>query len=148
MDLTQIDPKKRALSLWDEFKAFAFKGNVIDLAVGVIVGGAFAKIVDSLVKNLIMPLVGVVLPGRHGYESWAITVRGKAIPYGRFLGDVIDFLLVAFVLYLFVVKVLPLISAYRRDQRPSLTKDQELLSEIRDLLRRRTPDGPEETPSG
>src|SRR6478609_2613464 len=59
-----LDPAKGAFSLFDEFKAFAFKGNVIDLAIGVIIGAAFGKIIDSLVKHIIMPLVGVLLPGR------------------------------------------------------------------------------------
>ena len=70
MDFKAINPAKQAWSLFDEFKAFAFKGNVIDLAVGVIIGGAFGNIVNSLVHNIIMPLVGVVMPGEHGYENW------------------------------------------------------------------------------
>src|SRR5438477_9762309 len=61
-----LDPAKTAFSLFDEFKAFALKGNVVDLAVGVIIGAAFGKIVDSLVKHVIMPLVGVILPGKQG----------------------------------------------------------------------------------
>jgi hypothetical protein len=65
-----LDPAKRAFTLFDEFKAFALKGNVIDLAVGVIIGAAFGKIVDSLVKHIIMPLVSVVLPGKQGYLDW------------------------------------------------------------------------------
>jgi large conductance mechanosensitive channel len=59
-----LEPTKTALSLFDEFKAFAFRGNVVDLAVGVIIGAAFGKIVDSLVKQIIMPLISIVLPGR------------------------------------------------------------------------------------
>jgi large conductance mechanosensitive channel len=61
--VTSLGSTKRAFSLFDEFKAFAFKGNVIDLAVGVIIGAAFGKIIDSLVKNIIMPLVAIVMPG-------------------------------------------------------------------------------------
>ena len=62
-----LDPARRAFSLLEEFKNFALKGNVIDLAVGVIIGAAFGKIVDSLVKHILMPLVGLLLPGEQGY---------------------------------------------------------------------------------
>jgi len=138
VDLKAINPAKRALSLLDEFKAFAFKGSVIDLAVGVIIGGAFGNIVSSLVHNIIMPLIGVVVPGNRGYEHWALVIRGKTIPFGRFLGDIVNFLIVALALYLFVVKFTQWIMAFRKEQAdaaPPLTKDQELLTEIRDLLK-------------
>src|SRR3954452_17636126 len=78
--LTEIQPTKKAFSLWDEFRRFAFKGNVIDLAVAVVIGAAFGKIIDSLVKDIIMPLVSVVLPGDQGYQSWTVTVEGVVIP--------------------------------------------------------------------
>src|SRR5580658_6551858 len=90
-----METTKKALTLVDEFKAFAFKGNVVDLAVGVIIGGAFGKIVSSLVTNIIMPLIGVVLPGEHGYLGWKALVNGKEIPYGLFIGEVVNFLIVA-----------------------------------------------------
>ena len=61
----------KALSFFEEFKNFAFKGNVVDLAVGVIIGGAFGKIVSSLVDNIIMPLVSVVMPGEASYSQWS-----------------------------------------------------------------------------
>ena len=67
-------PTKKAFSLFDEFKNFAFKGNVVDLAVGVIIGGAFGKIVSSMVDNLIMPLVSVVIPGDNSYKEWAFKI--------------------------------------------------------------------------
>src|ERR1700687_462803 len=89
-----LEPARRAFSIWDEFKNFAFKGNVIDLAVGVIIGTAFAKIIDSLVKNIIMPLVSLLLPGDQGYLGWKIAVGGKEVPYGLFLGEVVNFLIV------------------------------------------------------
>ncbi len=68
--LRSLDPAKRASSLFDEFKAFAFKRNVIDLAVGVIIGAAFGKIVDSLVKQIIMPLISVIIPSDQKYHDW------------------------------------------------------------------------------
>ena len=136
--LSSLDPKKQAFSLLEEFKAFAFKGNVIDLAIGVIIGGAFGKIVDSLVKNLIMPLVSTILPGEKGYLGWSWTVRGVEIPYGLFLGEVVNFLIVALALFLFIKKFLGLVlKSKQEDAVPvKLTKDQELLTEIRDCLKR------------
>jgi hypothetical protein len=69
-NVASLAPTRQAFSLFEEFKAFAFKGNVIDLAVAVIIGAAFGKIVESLVKHIIMPLVGVILPGDQGYFGW------------------------------------------------------------------------------
>lgn len=133
--LKSLHPEERAFSLLGEFKKFAFKGNVVDLAVGVIVGAAFGKIVDSLVKNILMPLIGVILPGRRGYLGWKWVIDGKEVPYGLFLGELVNFLVVAFALFLFVVKFLGwLTRAHKADAVP-LTRDQELLTEIRDLLR-------------
>ena len=129
---------QKAFSLVEEFKAFAFKGNVVDLAVGVIIGGAFGKIVDSLVKNVIMPFVGSLLPGEQGYLGWKFIVNGKEIPYGLFLGEVVNFLIVASAMFLFIVKFLGLIMKSKKEAEvtapPALTKDQVLLTEIRDLL--------------
>ncbi len=133
-----LDVKKQASSLLEEFKAFAFKGNVIDLAIGVIVGAAFGKIVSSLVQDIIMPLVAVLLPGDKGYEGWVFQVRDASIPFGRFIGEVVNFLIVALVLFIFVVKFLGWIMQTKKEEAgviPPLTKDQELLTEIRDLLR-------------
>jgi len=68
--VASLESTRKAFSLFDEFKNFAFKGNVIDLAVGVIIGAAFGKIIDSLVKHIIMPLISVLLPGKQGYLDW------------------------------------------------------------------------------
>ena len=68
--LSSLAPTKKAFSLLEEFKTFAFKGNVIDLAVGVIIGAAFGKIIDSLVKHIIMPFIGLIMPGEQGYMGW------------------------------------------------------------------------------
>jgi len=141
-NITALDPARKAFSLFDEFKAFAFKGNVIDLAVGVIIGVAFAKIVDALVKHMIMPLLGAILPGEQGYLGWKWIIRGSEIPYGLFLGEVVNFVLVALALFLFIVKFLGWVMRARKKETlspPPLTKDQELLTEIRDLLKRATP---------
>lgn len=137
-----LKPTQKALSLFEEFKAFAFKGNVIDLAVGVIIGGAFGGIVNSLVKNLIMPIIGVILPGEQGYLGWKWVINNKEIPYGQFLGEVVNFLLIALALFLFIVKFLGWVMRTRKAEAatpPPLTKEQELLTEIRDLLRSQRP---------
>src|SRR5436189_3125340 len=104
--VASLAPTRKAFSVLEEFKAFAFKGNVIDLAVGVIIGAAFGKIVDSLVKNLIMPIIGVLIPGEQGYLGWKWVIDGKEVPYGLFLGEVVNFLLVAADLFFFIVKFL------------------------------------------
>jgi large conductance mechanosensitive channel len=96
--------RNRAFSLLDEFKQFALKGNVIDLAIGVIIGAAFGKIVDSLVKHIIMPLVSVVVPGKQSYLEWKWVLDGKEVPYGLFLGEIMNFLILALVLFIFIVK--------------------------------------------
>ena len=132
----------KAMSLVNEFKAFAFKGNVVDLAVGVIIGGAFGKIVDSLVKNVIMPFIGSLLPGEQGYLGWKFVINGKDVPYGLFIGEVVNFLIVAAALFLFIVKFLGWVMKNKAEEAPAapaapaITKDQELLTEIRDLLKR------------
>jgi len=133
------DPTKRAFSLLEEFKSFALKGNVVDLAIGVIIGAAFGKIVDSLVKHIIMPLIGLLLPGQQGYVGWKYTTAGGTeIPYGLFLGEVVNFVIVALALWIFMVKFLGWITRSKKAEpaAPKLTKEQELLTEIRDLLKR------------
>jgi large conductance mechanosensitive channel len=127
----------KALSLFDEFKNFAFKGNVVDLAVGVIIGAAFGKIVDSLVKQVIMPLISLVLPAEQGYADWKWAVGGKEVHYGQFLAEIVNFLIVALALYIFIVKFLGWLMRTKKADPPPPTKDQELLAEIRDLLKAR-----------
>src|SRR5437763_16807345 len=85
------------MSMWNDFKTFAFKGNVIDLAVGVVIGAAFAKIISAMVDALIMPLIGRVLPGS-SYVAWA----PGGVKLGVLIGAMIDFLIVAAVLFVFV----------------------------------------------
>jgi large conductance mechanosensitive channel len=133
-------PVKKASSLFEEFKKFAFKGNVVDLAIGVIIGAAFGAIVKSLVEDIIMPLIGLILPGAKGYEGWVWQVGDKTITYGKFLGSVVNFLIIALVLYIFIVKFLAWIMKSREEQvavPAPPTKDQELLMEIRDILKQR-----------
>jgi large conductance mechanosensitive channel len=139
-----LEPTKKAFSLWKEFKNFAFKGNVIDLAVGVIIGAAFGKIIDSLVKNLVMPLISLVMPGDQSYTKWAFQIDGKEVPYGLFIGDVVNFLVIALVLFIFIFKFVGWLTRAKAEEAaapPPLTKDQELLTQIRDLLQKNTAPG-------
>lgn len=126
----------KAFSLLDEFKAFAFKGNLLDMAVGIVLGAAFAKLIDSLVKNIVMPIIGMLPLGKGGYESWIIPLPGGSpMPIGLFIGDIISFVITAFALFLFFKKILSLMIKAREAVPPPPTKDQELLTEIRDLLK-------------
>ena len=87
-----------------EFREFAMKGNVLDMAVGVIIGAAFSKIIDSVVTNILTPLIGLVL-GRVDFKGLAVTVGSSRITYGLFLNALLDFLIVAFALFLFIKQV-------------------------------------------
>ena len=123
-----------------EFTDFAVKGNALDLAVGVIIGAAFGKIVDALVKSIIMPLVACVMPGEQSYAEWSFTLNGSKVPYGQFLAEMVNFVIVAFAIFIFIVKFLGWIMASKKQEAaapPPPTKDQELLTEIRDLLKTR-----------
>ena len=139
MAIAQVHIPEKPLALLEEFKNFALKGNVIDLAVGVIIGAAFGKIIDSLVKHIIMPTIGVLLPGEQGYLGWKLVIGGKEIPYGLFIGEMVNFVIVALALYIFIVKFLGFVMKTKKAEAavpPAPTKDQELLTEIRDLLRK------------
>jgi large conductance mechanosensitive channel len=130
------------MSMIQEFKTFAMRGNLLDLAVGFIMGGAFGKIVSSFVNDVIMPPIGMLLGGVD-FNKLAWTIKEGATPdqavmikYGAFLNTVIDFLIVAWVIFLLVKAV----NAMKKEEvKPAApfapTKDQELLSEIRDLLK-------------
>ena len=101
----------------------------------MIIGAAFGKIVDSLVKQILMPLISLVTPGQHGYLHWKWVVRGREILYGQFLGELLNFLVVAFALFLFVVKFLGWITREKAQKDVPPTTEENLLMEIRDLLK-------------
>jgi large conductance mechanosensitive channel len=137
-----INPGKHAFTLLDEFKKFALKGNVIDLAVGVIIGGAFGKIIDSLVKNIIMPAISFLFPTDKGYLAWKLVHDGKEIPYGLFLGEIVNFIVVSLALFLILVKFLKFVMKEKKVEAaapppPVPTKEELLLTEIRDILKHR-----------
>ncbi len=116
-----------------EFKKFIARGNVLDLAVGVIVGGAFSSIVSSLVNNIFTPILGLIMGGID-FSNLSITFRDTKIMYGAFIQSIIDFLIVAFCLFL-VVKAMNKINV-KREEPKKVTKSEELkvLEQIRDLL--------------
>lgn len=123
--------------MWQEFKEFAMKGNVLDLAVAVIIGGAFGKIVSSLVNDIIMPLVGLLMGGLD-FSGLQWQVNNAAIKYGAFIQSLIDFLIIALTIFL-VVKA----ANSRKNKKdipaeeaPAPSDEVVLLTEIRDLLRK------------
>lgn len=130
----------------EDFKSFAMKGNVIDMAVGVVIGGAFGKIVTSLVSDIITPLISMVT-GKTNLAELSIPLSGikgqegyVGVMYGMFIQNIIDFLIIA----LSVFMVIRIIGKFKRKEevkeepaevKETLSKDQELLTEIRDLLK-------------
>ena len=133
------------MSMASEFKEFIAKGNVMDLAVGVIIGGAFGKIVSSLVDQVIMPVIGLIAGG-NPFEAMKIVLKEGdaetevAINLGAFLGEVLNFLFIAFVIFLMVKAVnrLRTLTEKPKDPEPVTPAgptQEELLIEIRDLLR-------------
>ncbi len=128
-----------------DFKEFAFKGNVLDMAIGVIIGGAFGKIVTSLVDDLIMPIISILIGGLNFTDlKYVITpkhgdVAENAIAYGSFIQNVVNFFIIAFCIFIFV----KLIEKTKRkdkedakvEEAPAKADDVVLLEEIRDLLK-------------
>jgi large conductance mechanosensitive channel len=120
-----------------EFKAFIAKGNVLDLAVAVIIGGAFGAIVTSLVNDIIMPLIGVILGGVD-FSTLAIQVNDASITYGNFIQAIINFLIVAFVIFMIVRTANNMKKQEEaKPAAPAGPSAEDLLAEIRDLLKAR-----------
>lgn len=133
------------MGMLQEFKTFAVKGNVVDMAVGIIVGAAFGKIVSSFVGDVIMPPLGLAIGGVD-FSNLAVTLKeasadGTAVTlsYGKFIQTVVDFVIVAFAIFIAVKAInrLKKQEAATPAAPPPPTKDQELLAEIRDLLKKR-----------
>jgi len=132
------------MSLVKEFKAFAMRGNVVDLAVAVIIGGAFGRIVSSLVNDIIMPPIGVMLGGVDFKDLVLVLKRATdeieavTINYGMFIQNVIDFLIIAFVIFMMIKGI----NSFRKKEAetpadpPAPTTQEQLLTEIRDLLKK------------
>jgi len=147
--LESFDPAKKVGGLLDEFKAFAFKGSMIDLAIGVIIGAAFGTIIKSLVDNIFMPLISWVIPNSGSYENLKLVLAShvedgkevvdKAVYYGKFLADLLNFIIIAFVVFIFLKKLMGWMMRAKQEAAaaPPMTKDQLLLTEIRDLLQKK-----------
>lgn len=126
---------------FNEFKEFAMKGNVIDLAVWVVIGTAFGKIVSALVDNVIMPLIGIIMQGKN-FADLSFGLGEAQVKYGLLVQSIVDFAIIAFSLFV-VVKAINTAKekmakkeAPKKQEAPKLTADQELLTEIRDLLKK------------
>ncbi len=122
-----------------EFKKFIARGNVIDLAVGVIIGGAFGKIVTSIVNDILMPLIGVVIGGID-FTGLSFKIGEAEIKYGNFIQNVIDFLIVAFCIFI-LVKIANKLThkeEEKKEEAPAKPDDVVLLEEIRDLLKEKS----------
>lgn len=130
----------------DEFKQFAMRGNVVDLAVAVVIGGAFGKIVSSLTNDIIMPLIGFITGGiDFSNLEWVLKEETKdtavvSVKYGLLLNTLITFIIVAFVIFM-LIKVMNKLQKQKEEKKEPAkeakpTKDQELLTEIRDLLKK------------
>lgn len=120
-----------------EFKKFIARGNVIDLAVGVIMGGAFGKIVTSLVSDILTPAIGIVMGGID-FTGLNITIKDSIISYGNFIQNIIDFLIQAFCIFLFVKLINKFFTKKEEEAKaaePVKTQEVQLLEEIRDLLK-------------
>jgi large conductance mechanosensitive channel len=122
-----------------EFREFAVKGNVVDLAVGVVIGAAFGKIVSSLVEDVVMPLVGTLMGGVD-FSGLAVKLGSATLKYGKFIQTCLDFLIIAWAIFIMV----KLINRLKREQAapaapaapPAPPKQEVLLEEIRDLLKK------------
>jgi large conductance mechanosensitive channel len=136
--------------MWNEFKSFAFKGNAFDLAIGVIIGAAFSRIVDGIVNLLIMPIIGAITGGLN-FDNYFLPLssnvtatnlveaqkQGAVLGYGAFITIVVNFLIVAFVLFQLVKVANRMKKAEPPPPPPDPTKSEELLAEIRDALKGR-----------
>jgi large conductance mechanosensitive channel len=135
------------MSILQEFKEFAIKGNAVDMAVGIIIGAAFGKIVSSLVADVIMPPVGVLVGGVN-FTDLAVTIKEASgdtpavmWKYGSFIQTIVDFTIIAFAIFL-VVKLINRLKKQKAEAPtpvPAPTKEELLLTEIRDLLKERKP---------
>lgn len=138
------------MSFIQDFKAFALKGNVVDMAVGVIIGGAFGKIVTSVVNNIIMPPIGVITGGvdftdlklvikEAVTEGDTVVSEAVTLNYGQFIQDVVDFLIIALCIFLMVKGIAALSrkkeTAPAPAPAPEPSKEEKLLTEIRDLIK-------------
>ena len=124
------------MSMVREFREFAVKGNVMDLAVGVIIGAAFGKIVSSLVEDVVMPVIGALMGGLN-FSDLAVKVGSATLKYGKFLQTCLDFLIIAWAIFL-IIKLVNRVKREEAQPAPAAEKPRQeaLLEEIRDLLKK------------
>ncbi|AMA54137.1 MULTISPECIES: large conductance mechanosensitive channel protein MscL [Bacillus] len=126
--------------MWKEFKAFAMRGNIVDLAIGVVIGGAFGKIVTSLVNDIIMPLVGLLLGGLD-FSGLSFTFGEAVVKYGSFIQTIVNFLIISFSIFI-VIRTLNGLRRKKEAEEEAAEEapdaQEELLKEIRDLLKQQT----------
>ena len=120
--------------MWKDFKAFILKGNILDLAIAVVIGGAFGAIVTSLVNDIIMPLVGIILGGID-FAALSIQVGSATVLYGKFIQAIVNFLIIAFVIFLVMKAMIKMKKQEAAAPPPGPTAEEKLLTEIRDLLK-------------
>lgn len=136
MEQNKKNPKVK--KFFDEFHEFIKRGNVVDLAVAVVVGGAFSTIVTSLVNDIIMPLIGIIIGGIN-FSSLSLTLGEATINYGKFIQNIINFLIIAFVIFLvlrFANQIFKKNVNKKEPEKPKKSDEVCLLEEIRDLLKK------------
>lgn len=125
-------------NLIQEFKKFIMRGNVVDLAVGVVMGNAFSKIVTSLVNDIMMPIIGVIIGG-HDFKNLSITIGKAKIMYGSFIQNIIDFLIIAASIFAFIKLInviMPKKEEPKKEAKKEVSEEVLLLREIRDSLKK------------
>lgn len=137
--IVEVESVKKISKSADEFKTFISRGNVVDMAVGVIIGGAFGKIVTSLVNDLLMPLIGVVIGGLD-FSALSLKVGDATVAYGNFIQTIIDFIIIA----LCIFAMIKFFEKFKKKEEKEVKKEEPkksdevlLLEEIRDLLKKK-----------
>ena len=137
--IVEVESVKKISKSADEFKTFISRGNVVDMAVGVIIGGAFGKIVTSLVNDLLMPLIGVVIGGLD-FSALSLKVGDATVAYGNFIQTIIDFIIIA----LCIFAMIQFFEKFKKKEEKEVKKEEPkksdevlLLEEIRDLLKKK-----------
>jgi large conductance mechanosensitive channel len=122
------------MGMLKEFRDFAMKGNIVDLAVAVIIGGAFGKVIDGLVEGLVMPLISLIV-GKPNFTDLSTTISGTVFPYGIFIQALIMFILIALVLFM-IIKAMNKVNKKKEEAPAGPSSTDKLLAEIRDALKK------------
>lgn len=136
--MKKIDRKKemeKAKGFINEFKTFIKRGNVVDLAVGFIMGTAFGKIVTSMVEDILMPLIGIIIGGID-FQNLTFKIGNAVVKYGSFLQNIINFLIVSFCIFIFVKIINKFKEEEKVEKKVESSSEEKLLTEIRDLLKK------------